>query len=547
MKKQVLNAQILSTGLSLAKMGGILLLFLALSSSQPLKAQQADAKNYAETINAIELKAHLQVIASDSMQGRETGTEGNWRAAQYIANQLEKWGLPKIGDKGTYFQRMVYTNEGWDNISLRINEKGYRHQYSYYAFPFLNPSVKEKIEASEIVFLGYGIDTRRYSDYGKKDLKGKVIMILPGEPRNDDSTYVISKSKEMSVWSKDIKTKLQRAYQTGVKAVLIIDPNFQDNVQEGRRYFNRSITGDVELPDGKLANSIFISPELAKEIIGKNAKEFARVREKCEAGKPRMMVIPCQMSLVMDKFFKQLMGNNIMAYIEGSDPVLKNEWVIISAHYDHIGTRGTEINYGADDNGSGTSTLLELTQALLEAKKAGQGSRRSMLCLFLTGEEKGLLGSKYYVTYPVFPLEKTVANVNIDMVGRVDDKYQAMGNPNYIYVIGADKMSQDLHDINEAMNKKYTNLTLDYTYNDENDPNRYYYRSDHYNFAERGIPAIFYFNGTHDDYHRPTDTIEKINFDKMAKIGKLAFFTAWELANRDERIRITKGKFKQRP
>ena len=144
------------------------------------------------------------------------------------------------------------------------------------------------------------------------------------------------------------------------------------------------------------------------------------------------------------------------------------------------------------------------------------------------------------MTYPIFPLEKTVADVNIDMVGRVDEKYK--DNPNYIYVIGADKLSTDLHNINEEMNKNYTKLTLDYTYNDENDPNRYYYRSDHYNFAEKGIPAIFYFNGTHDDYHQPSDTIDKINFEKMSTIAKLAFYTAWEIANRDERLKIDSKK-----
>jgi Zn-dependent M28 family amino/carboxypeptidase len=213
--------------------------------------------------------------------------------------------------------------------------------------------------------------------------------------------------------------------------------------------------------------------------------------------------------------------------------------VVVSAHYDHLGKRGESIYHGADDNGSGTSTVLEITQAMVEAKKKGIGPRRSVLCLLMTGEEKGLLGSKYYVTFPIFPLEKTVADINIDMVGRVDEKYK--DNPNYIYVIGADKLSSDLHNINEEVNKTYTNLTLDYTYNDENDPNRYYYRSDHYNFAEQGIPAIFYFNGTHDDYHMPSDTVDKINFEKMAKIGKLAFYTAWEIANRDERIKVDKS------
>ena len=189
---------------------------------------------------------------------------------------------------------------------------------------------------------------------------------------------------------------------------------------------------------------------------------------------------------------------------------------------------------GADDNGSGTSSVLEMAEAFSMAKELGAGPRRSVLCLMVTGEEKGLLGSEYYSENPIFPIASTVANVNIDMVGRVDEKYK--DNPNYIYVIGSDRLSSDLHVINESVNQKYSQITLDYQYNDENDPNRYYFRSDHYNFARKGIPAIFFFNGTHEDYHRITDTVDKINFEKMEKVSRHFFHTAWELANRDERI-----------
>ena len=171
-----------------------------------------------------------------------------------------------------------------------------------------------------------------------------------------------------------------------------------------------------------------------------------------------------------------------------------------------------------------------------KAKAAGKAPKRSVMVMLVTGEEKGLLGSQYYTEYPVFPLAKTVANINVDMVGRVDEKYK--DNPDYVYVIGSDRLSTELHEINENANKKYTNLTLDYTYNAEDDPNRYYYRSDHYNFAVKGIPAVFYFNGTHEDYHRTTDTVEKINFEKMEKIGKLVFHTAWELADRKDKIKV---------
>jgi len=232
---------------------------------------------------------------------------------------------------------------------------------------------------------------------------------------------------------------------------------------------------------------------------------------------------------------RSLEGENVLGFIEGSDAARKDEVVIITAHYDHLGTRGDAVYNGADDNGSGTSTVLEIAEAFAKAKEAGEGPRRSVLCMLVSGEEKGLLGSRYYSENPVFPLESTVANVNVDMVGRVDEAHA--DDPNYIYVIGADRLSSELHEINETANQTYTQLELDYTYNEKDDPNRYYYRSDHYNFAKYGIPVIFYFSGVHEDYHQPSDTPEKLNYERMSEIGQLIFYTAWELANRDEPLK----------
>jgi Zn-dependent M28 family amino/carboxypeptidase len=203
---------------------------------------------------------------------------------------------------------------------------------------------------------------------------------------------------------------------------------------------------------------------------------------------------------------------------------------------------GDKIFNGANDDGSGTVAVIELAEAFAQAKKAGKGPRRSMLFMTVTGEEKGLLGSEYYSENPVFPLANTVANVNIDMIGRMDFTYEKTNNSNYIYVIGSDKLSSELHQINEAANAKYTQLKLDYTYNDENDPNRFYYRSDHYNFAKHRIPIIFYFNGVHADYHKPSDEVGKMLFDSAEKVARLAFHTVWELANRDERIKVDSNK-----
>ena len=227
-------------------------------------------------------------------------------------------------------------------------------------------------------------------------------------------------------------------------------------------------------------------------------------------------------------------SENVVAFIKGSEK--PDEIIVISAHYDHVGIHEGKIYNGADDDGSGTVAILEIAEAFKKAVKNGNGPKRSILFLHVTGEEKGLLGSKFYVNFPIFPLKNTVANLNIDMVGRVDEAH--INNPNFIYLIGSDKISKELHLVSEKINSRYTKLDLDYTYNDENDPNRFYYRSDHYNFAKHNIPIIFYFNGTHEDYHKPTDTPDKINYPLLEKRTKLVFYTAWEIANREKRIVI---------
>lgn len=224
---------------------------------------------------------------------------------------------------------------------------------------------------------------------------------------------------------------------------------------------------------------------------------------------------------------------NVIALIEGAE--YPEEYIVISSHLDGHGTHGGKIYNGADDDGSGNVALLEIAESFSIAAKNGDGPKRSIIFLHVTAEEKGLLGSEYYVNNPVYPLEKTMVNLNVDMIGRLDPKRKDK-DPNYIYLIGADKISQELHDISENINSKFINLKLDYTYNDEKDPNRFYYRSDHSNFAKNNIPVIFYFNGTHEDYHKPTDTPDKINYEILEKRTKLIFHTVWELANRENKI-----------
>ncbi|MDC8004838.1 M28 family metallopeptidase [Aureisphaera galaxeae] len=234
-------------------------------------------------------------------------------------------------------------------------------------------------------------------------------------------------------------------------------------------------------------------------------------------------------------------SENVVAFIKGSEK--PDEVIVLSAHYDHVGTRDGEVYNGADDDGSGTVGMLEIAEAFQKAVKDGNGPKRSILFLHVTGEEIGLYGSRYYTENPLFPLENTVCNLNTDMIGRIaPDKKDS---PNYVYLIGSDRLSQELHDVSAAVAKEYSDLELDYKYNAENDPNRFYFRSDHYNFAKNNIPVIFYFNGVHEDYHKPTDTPDKIEYDLLRKRTQLIFYTTWEVANREGRITADKDKIQE--
>lgn len=535
--------------MSILKQMRILILFLVfswfhqdLSSQAPKVALESTlvAIPFSEGISTDDLKQHLNTLASDEFEGRETGTPGQKKAAQYLARQFKKLGLPAIGQNKDYFQKISFISETWKDITFTVNDTSIqKHLRNYYAYPSTNPSLTETLKSEEIIFLGYGIDAPNYSDYAKVDVRGKTILVYDGEPITQDSIYQITGNKEPSDWTTDSYIKLLTARAKGVKHLIIIDRDFRNRVGQARRQIlNRSLRyGESGTAKEKYLPNTFITSEVAKAIIGSKLKKVIKSREKSDRkGKPKPVLLDGKVELAQEKNTRSLVGENVLGYIEGSDPQLKEEVVIVTAHYDHLGKRGDAVYNGADDNASGTSTVLEISQAFAEARKAGVGPKRSVLTMLVSGEEKGLLGSAYYADHPIFPLNQTVANINIDMVGRVDEAHA--GNPDYIYVIGSDRLSTTLHEINELANSTYTKLELDYTYNAEDDPNRYYYRSDHYNFAEKGIPAIFYFNGTHDDYHRTSDTPEKIQFDKMEKIAKLAFFTAWELANRNEKIKV---------
>lgn len=496
---------------------------------------------YARTITASDMRDHLSIIASDEYEGRETGTPGCEKAAKYISDYMENLGLQAANGDYGYYQPVGFTFSRWADTDIYINKKRFEHLKDYLQFPSKNRQ-NPALTADEVVYLGYGIDDPEYSDYKKNDVKGKVIMIYEGEPYNKDSISHITGTKEPSEWTTDMDKKLKVAYEKGVKLVLIIEDDIKGMLGENRR---KLLGSEVQLgvkkeEDLETADHAYISTNIVKAIAGKKLKKMIKSRKRSnKKGKPCDVPMKTDFMINMTKKVRTLESQNVAAYIKGSEK--PDEYVVISAHYDHLGKRGKEIYNGADDNGTGTTALLEMAQAMKLAETQGNGPKRSVVFLWMTGEEKGLLGSEYYSKSPLFPLEQTIVDVNVDMIGRVDEAHK--DNPYYIYAIGSDRLSTDLHKINVETNQKYTQIIMDHTFNDEEDPNRFYFRSDHYNFAKNGIPSIFFFSGVHEDYHMTTDDVDRIMFDKMETVGRHIFHLTWELANRDKKI-VVDGEVK---
>ncbi len=501
---------------------------------------QFDSTAYrlAQTIQASTLHDHVFTLASPEYEGRETGKPGNVKAAHYIESQFRADGIKPIAGDTNYLQEVSFSSIKWESISLTMAGVELEHLRDFVSNPQLFPESVESLDVSSLLFLGYGIDDPAYSDYAGVDVKGKNVVIYNREPQGADGLYKITGTDSPSSWTADVMKKIELAKTKGVGSLWIIDNQFKERVVKVKM----AVSGGQTLmadPTAMLSNQIpvvFVPVMQQERLLGKKYKKVEKLKAKIDKnGAPYHATIPTDLHWKGVHDIQTTKSANVMAYIEGTDPMMKNELVVVSAHYDHLGVRGKDIYFGADDNASGTSAVLEIAQAMSMAKAKGEGPKRSVLCILMTGEEKGLLGSQYYTEHPVFPLANTVADVNIDMIGRVDEKHK---DANYTYVIGSDRLSTDLHKINEAANSTYTHLRLDYTFNADNDPNRFYYRSDHYNFAKNGIPAIFFFSGVHEDYHRPTDTPDKIMFDKAVTIAQLAFYTAWELASRPERIKV---------
>ncbi len=505
-------------------------------------AQQPDTTQirFSKYVNAEGMKKNLLVLASDEYEGRETGQKGQKMAAEYIKKYYQDLGIKPLVNpqlKDGYLQAFPLAVFNPQEVKISTEKKTFAANTDY--FSWANTIGDTTILLNQIEFCGYGINTIVYNDFDKVNVSEKAVMILNAEPTKADGVSMISQSTEPSVWSSNFRTKQAEAKKQGIRYLFIVDKNLQSSYAK----FEHRITSSRMSIDTKSEPNypfiIYISQEMADEMMASTKNNVKEIADKTsQTKKPIHFEIKTSLTLKINQKKFGVNAENVMAYIEGSD--LKDEVIVLSAHYDHLGVIEGKVYNGADDDGSGTVAIMQLAKAFYEAKKQGKGPRRSMLFLNVSGEEKGLLGSEYYAEHPVFGLEKTVCDLNIDMIGRLDEDHKT--NSNYIYLIGSDKLSKDLHTISEQANKTYTKIELDYKYNDENEPNRYYYRSDHYNFAKNGVPVIFYFNGVHADYHQETDEVQKIDFAKMEKITRLVFFTAWEIANRTERLKVDSKK-----
>lgn len=525
MKKTILAASLIVASLSSLHAQNI-----------TLESNSEDVNKYKNTITETEMKDHLTILASDEFEGRETGERGQKMAADYIAQYFYDQGLvgPVKDVPNPFFQKFDLYQQKYTNFSITNDDKSLALISDI--FPYGNFSFKEDLE---LVFIGYGEETETINDYNDLDVKGKGVVFYEKTP--EEYGKVNKKN--------GLRRKAKLAAEKGAAFAVILPESDEKFNTQAKRYGSYISKGRLtfELKEESKENNfglILVKPSSFFDLLDINEAKLLKTMSKAlSKGKSAATGDTFNVNISAEFSSKVVPTENVLGFMEGTD--LKEEVLVVTSHYDHVGIINGEIYNGADDDGSGTTGLLEIVNAFAQAKEEGKGPRRSILFMTVTGEEKGLLGSEYYSDHPIFPLENTIADLNIDMIGRGDEAHK--DQEDFVYVIGADMLSSELHAIHEEVAKTFASeLALDYTYNAKDDPNRYYYRSDHYNFAKHGIPVIFYFNGTHEDYHQPTDTVDKITFGPMAKRAKLVFATAWELANREKAPIVDKSDEEQK-
>ncbi|MBO6584726.1 MAG: M28 family peptidase [Gracilimonas sp.] len=502
--------------------------------------------SFSEEITKDRLYNDLAVLAHDSLQGRETGTIGEEKAARYLSKRYAEIGLKPVGDDNSYFQHYELTQPAVEEVTYRLADGDEVVDNSTHNAQEIGNFVTlfggSDTVSGPVVFAGAGMYNEAEGiNHFPEDVSGKWLFVLY-ERSNTNMQY------------------LQRALTSGgaVGTILIVGTDTTDFLQEAKtrqNYFGRGQGLNLKYlqeDDGSTAPAFNrVHPELGARMLGlENLEALAETQRKILEEPASFQAKPLEgQTLYHNPVVNEntVHTKNVVALLEGSDPELKNEVVVLSAHYDHVGvgqpdSTGDNIYNGADDDGSGTVATLHTAQAMAEAKAAGVGPKRSVLFLSVSGEEKGLLGSRYYSDHPIFSIENTVANINIDMIGRVDPEHQN-SDSSYVYIIGGKIISSQMDSLTQMANVMGPNLVLSDRYNDLEDPNQFYRRSDHWNFGRLGVPFVFFFNGTHEDYHRPQDHIEKITFEPYLKRTKLVYNLTALLANSPDRPQVDNQEF----
>lgn len=495
------------------------------------QAQKIDAlqQKYAACISVEDAKKHLSILASDAFEGRETGKPGAEKAANYLSGEFKKLGLQGPVN-GSYFFDVPLEENTLKVTAFTANNQSFENGKD---FLMRGNLPNTNTQATEVIFIGYGT----VEEIGTTDITGKVLVWInedkPGTGTTTNTSYRMSAARTKII--REIKSKHPAVILAANAGIADVLKRFGSSFTGG----NLALKKENPAPAQQQAPVVNVTMAIADQLVKASGQTFDQLKTASAAGNVPAKTIKANFTIAYHTESKPAKAVDVLGYLPGSDPKLKDEVLVFSAHYDHIGltTTGTDkVNNGADDDGSGTTGILEIARAFTQAKKDGHPARRSILFLGNVGEEKGLLGSEYYTDHPVFPLEKTITDLNIDMIGRTGYDYIGKADSsNYLYVIGSAMLSTTLRKVTEEVNSTYTKLDLDYKYDDPNDPNRFYYRSDHYNFAKHGVPIIFYFDGENPDYHRPGDEVSKINFPMLVKRAQLVFYTGWNLANRDER------------
>ena len=497
---------------------------------------------YAAGITPTGLQQDLNVLASDAYEGRKTGEKGQKMAADYLVKAFAADGLagPVPNSDRPYLQHFAL-NRLVPAASIQVGSRTFFVNKDYYVLLRDAATLGAGLRPT---FIGYGISTAGYADFDPATApKGRDLVMLLGEPLTKAGQPLLGKAGRASDYGSPgfaemmarsplraltPRSTIRIALSTAVFAQVpaLYKPMFEHQ--------ERISFPDEPAEAGAGSNVFIVSPEMGAAILGTTTAGLAQYENTvAAAGKPvasPFRPVPMQPVELKETFITE----NVLGYLEGTNK--KDEIVVVMAHYDHVGMEKGVVYNGADDDGSGTASVLAMARAFAQAKKDGHGPRRSILFLANVAEELGLLGSRYYVTHPVFPLEKTVAALNIDMLGRVDSLHTAQAD--YVYIIGDDRLSAELHTLSEGTNQQCTPLALDYKYNDPKDPEHLYTRSDHFSFAQRNVPIIYYTSGLHADYHRSTDDADKIDFPALARRTQLVFRTAWALANRDTRVAL---------